>query len=358
MGASATPPSTKTDVIPGAPPGWIKSIATLLILWHFFAILVIVTSAGSSQFPAPPPIVRLTPYVRPYLEPLFLINAYRFYAPEPGPTDLLWIRYRYADESVRWKELPRRQDYAFRMQFQRELAAGLLLNLFVEQIPFDSNHPELANSVPNPRGMVVRFSRVGQICFASYVRHLAHMEKYQVNEKGSPLIGLDLYKVAHRILAPDDIKINMKHDDPRLYEIYFVGRHDLQGKREGSERDGFIYRHAEDLFAMIMQEDLVPYLERQGNPHYKSRTALGEHLETFGLPTPFRRAILNDPTLLNPKLSRLEISRQFQAVIERDDNAAEKQRILGGQRQPGAASSGGMIPPRTPAMETPRSPNP
>ncbi len=359
MSLPNTAPVEQDEHAPKRPPLWVKVVLSLVICWHFFAITVIVSSASSPQFPAPPPIVRITPYVRPYLEPLFLVNAYRFYAPEPGATDLLWVRYRYADETVRWKEMPRRQDYTFRMQFQRELAAGLLLNLFVEQVPYDPNQPELSTSSANPRGMVLRFSPVGQICFASYVRHLASLPAYQKSEQGAAMVGLELFKVAHRILAPDDIKINMKQDDPRLYDIYFVGKFNVQGVREGGQDAAFVYRHAEDLFAILVQDDLVPYLERHQNPHIKSRTGLAESLEAFGLPLPFRRPLLSDPTLLNPKLTRTEIARQFMAAVERDDNQAEKQRILGFHKQPGGAASGGMIPPRPNLKgETPRIPNP
>ena len=67
---------------------------------HFFAKFTTLINNGSMISE------RINKPFRPYLDFLFLSSAYQFFAPDPGPTSLIWFRVRYEDGTVRWKEWP------------------------------------------------------------------------------------------------------------------------------------------------------------------------------------------------------------------------------------------------------------
>src|SRR5262245_37113921 len=111
-------------------PLWAKIAVSAGIVWHFFAIFLAVTSEGGRG--NSPELCRKIYYQElgkvpayPYLRFLFLTNAYRFFAPNPGPTALLWFRVQYDDGSARWFELPDADEFVLRMPYQRRLALAL-----------------------------------------------------------------------------------------------------------------------------------------------------------------------------------------------------------------------------------------
>jgi hypothetical protein len=84
------------------PAGYRRVAASALAVFHFVGIFTVVTML-------PPPVPRgSAPFLaneawmnvyRPYLETIFMHNAYHFYSPEPGPPTLLWFKLNYVNEN-------------------------------------------------------------------------------------------------------------------------------------------------------------------------------------------------------------------------------------------------------------------
>lgn len=90
--------SPESPTVVAAPPRrGIKLAITLVLLFHFAALLSCVLAGGQ-----PFVMKQLCAFFRPYLRFMWLDNAYRFYAPEPGPTDVLWYYLKYEDGSATW----------------------------------------------------------------------------------------------------------------------------------------------------------------------------------------------------------------------------------------------------------------
>jgi hypothetical protein len=103
-------------------------ILSLLITLHFAGIATACLAAP----PTPWLVLQLwTRVFRPYLEFMYLNNAYHFYAPEPGPASYLWFRviFEAPDESEhgRWYKVPHvdengQVDHTVALEYQRFLA--------------------------------------------------------------------------------------------------------------------------------------------------------------------------------------------------------------------------------------------
>jgi hypothetical protein len=113
-----------------------RIVISLWILFHFAGILTAVTSVTtpSGRIPWLPTQLQVRVF-HDYLEFTYLINAYHFYSPEPGPPAILWFRVRYNDGTARWIKVPERENYSMGLNFQRMLALtenvahqGMILN--------------------------------------------------------------------------------------------------------------------------------------------------------------------------------------------------------------------------------------
>jgi hypothetical protein len=101
---------------------------SLLILFHFGGICIAALAASPSPWLVTQIWMRV---YRPYLEFMYLNNAYHFYAPEPGPASFVWFRLIYADPEGQevgvWEKVPRvdsrgRPDHSVALEYQRFLA--------------------------------------------------------------------------------------------------------------------------------------------------------------------------------------------------------------------------------------------
>src|SRR5437868_1267675 len=84
-----------------------RLIVSVLIVLHFVGICTAVVSAP----PAPWLVQQIWGRIyQPYLEFMYLNNAYHFYAPEPGPASYLWFRMYYEDAEgklwAHWIKVP------------------------------------------------------------------------------------------------------------------------------------------------------------------------------------------------------------------------------------------------------------
>src|SRR5262249_25410698 len=94
-------------VITAIPAGWRMLVGSVLILLHFAAILTAVTVVPPSDGPSPYVAPHLwTRASRPWLQFTMLNNGYHFYAPEPGPAQLLWFYVEFADGESVWVRIP------------------------------------------------------------------------------------------------------------------------------------------------------------------------------------------------------------------------------------------------------------
>jgi hypothetical protein len=96
---------------------------SLFILYHFGGMVVAITSVDppGSQGLWVSRQLWVRAY-RPYLQFMYLTNAYHFYSPDPGPPALLWFALQYDDGTYSWVKLPDRENSPISMHYQRMLA--------------------------------------------------------------------------------------------------------------------------------------------------------------------------------------------------------------------------------------------
>jgi hypothetical protein len=181
----------------------------------------VVTSAGSPEFPAPPLAVEANRLVMPYIRLVHLTSAYRFFARNPGPTDLLWFRLRFQSGRVRWVEWPDADARWLGVQQRRDLATGLALRSHLTR--------------PAPGARWPTLNAPGEACVSSFVRFLGRTE---AEESGDPVASVQAFLVAHRILIPYEIQMGWGYTDLRLYQpIVPLGTYDRSGRRVTSSPD-------------------------------------------------------------------------------------------------------------------------
>ncbi len=106
-----------------------RAVIGVLVLLHFGGILTAVLSAA----PTPWVIGQIWAlFYRPYLDFMYLNNAYHFYAPEPGPAASLWFRIESKDRQGKvhshWLKIPDMDDntgqprYPVALEYQRMVA--------------------------------------------------------------------------------------------------------------------------------------------------------------------------------------------------------------------------------------------
>jgi hypothetical protein len=369
-----------TPLTPVGPSSGKKLLVSFLVVAQFFVIFTVVTSASSPNFPSPKPAQDMATLTRPYAQAFFMHNAYRFYAPEPGPTNLLWARFQYTDGTCRWKEMPRLQDYSSRIPYQRHIALLLMLGMAANQVVVTPDGKEGAEALTDPNAVIKsRYSPIGRICIQSFVRHLAQLPDYsKYYGNGADLVSVEMYHVLHYYLAPDHTKLGWRYEDPRLYAVTYVGTYDPQGKpyvpksQDGSEplltdatgtpitaNSPYLQGvSVSELFAIrIVETDLLPFLQRE-QVNTESEAALAAALERFGMPLPFCWPILKDRSLLQPQ-SRESRQKLFEQVLLNDETPHARERLLNPPRQytaPQAPRTDQPSDPAHPGASNPKKP--
>jgi hypothetical protein len=271
---------------PASWPLWAKIVVSLLIVWHFFAIFLAVTSegyAGGRPELAYQLYYSEVPWTHGYLKGLFLTNAYRFFAPNPGPTTLIWFRLQYEDGSVRWVELPDGDEFVLRMPYQRRLALAMAIG---QNIAFDrEGRPFL--------------SVQGKAYLSSYVRHVAKkFPKVRTGRDGSttlvPVEKVQVTWVQHHWLEPWQVWAGWEHTDLRNYEYAYLGTYDVNGeiKQAPVFRDSFIGFGVAEFAALVLVQDVYPLLEQNRD------------LSEPALPPPIQKLLRDFPELYDPEARR------------------------------------------------------
>jgi hypothetical protein len=212
-------------------------VISLAILFHFGGIFTAVTTVP----PIPWITAQMWTYIyRPYLEFMYLSNAYHFYAPEPGPPTLIWAYVKYEDGSGQWVKLPRRQDYPLAVEYQRRLSLTESVNQLLPPngapaevrsrrlegwtqhgIP---GHPSMAENMQY-REPTIYSKRM----LESYSRYLARITPHH-DDPSIKVKSVKIYRVIHALLTQKELADGRDPTRLTTYVPYYQGEFDVDGK--------------------------------------------------------------------------------------------------------------------------------
>jgi hypothetical protein len=280
------------------PRTFIRLLVTALVVAHLFTIFVAVTSYSSPGFPAPQLSVRLNARLPPYLQAIFLNNAYRFFSPNPGTPWVFWFRVQYSDGGVSWVELPGRADRIVRARYQRRLNLAIQLGQYLEGEPTSDEQKTL--------------TPVGKTLLASAVRHVATAyARPAVN--GSPVTvrNVGIYSVRHAVLVPAQVRAGWDPIDLRTYQATFVGAYTATGERMDEFRPALVDQPIARVAAGIIDVDVLTRVrERAGAT---SDAILAE----VSLPEPIDRLVRRHSELLTAS-SHDDLTRRVESLFPDD----------------------------------------
>lgn len=269
---------------------WRRAVVSVIFVLHFGGIATAVLAAEPSPWLVQQIWTRI---YRPYLEFMYLNNAYHFYAPEPGPASYLWFRLYYEDPNngdiyPLWLKIPDYDDKTGKyrntlaLNYQRFLsmtentaAPAAPFSMMEEDgvTPADFVRRRAMNTPPGakewekirkdpilgtdltlkPGDLLIPLLRTApmqhqyypsrahvQMFLESFARHVAGRPYPQHPEY--KLKSLKIYRVRHEIpLAPVGPRVNVLNPrDPELYRPFYMGEYDPDGKMK-VKQDPFLY---------------------------------------------------------------------------------------------------------------------
>jgi hypothetical protein len=287
------------------PPTPRKVAASVLVLFHFGGIVTAVTSIPPHSSEPPWLAAQLwTRVYRPYLNFMYLNNAYHFYSPEPGPPAMVWFHLTYKDGQMEWVKVPDREHDPMpihhtrllsitemssdpspgpranvpglppEMQWDdflmdeetgkivkdsqgREKHAGLVPRRREgvtegsrerpggEKIPLDDPTlplPPVVNQYSEPRVFFKEMTR-------SAVHHVALTHPW-LGDPSNTLQSVKVYRLRQLIIPPRQMAYDVDAWDPSWHLVFFQGKFDPQGnllsvtyneKGDVVEQDPFLY---------------------------------------------------------------------------------------------------------------------
>jgi hypothetical protein len=256
---------------------------SLLVLFHFGGIC----TATLAQTPSPWLVTQIwTRIYRPYLEFMYLNNAYHFYAPDPGPSHYAWLRLIYegpdGQEVGVWEKVPRvdgngkaqhtvaleyqryialtegtvptetsativvidkegRADYAPFLKRRMTAVPNTNIVIGVEKpalaIPFDPLVPQARQYQPP--------NRMTKILLQSFARHgatLPHPEDAaHPDQPKYRLLRVKVYRVIHAIPGSAFLAAGVDPvRDPTYFQPFYMGEYNADGKLLDPD-DPFLY---------------------------------------------------------------------------------------------------------------------
>ncbi|MBX9580995.1 MAG: hypothetical protein K2X87_11860 [Gemmataceae bacterium] len=250
------------------PPGWRLGVVSAYILFHFAGIFLATVS------PNPTPWLVEQVYHRvynPYLQFLYLRNAYHFYSPEPGPASLLacLVKTEVGEEvtadgvrrkkyDTRWVVLPTRPadirdpmglTYYRRLCLTEQVARGAyspLVPQMFEKGEMQERRLRLATPGSDPYYPIVSADggaseyklptpEVTRYVLPAYAQHLIWEQTPDQDAAGRTTVKL--YRLEHRTLSvheltgkgmPGGRAIDPYH--PSTYRPFFLGEFDVRGR--------------------------------------------------------------------------------------------------------------------------------
>lgn len=185
---------------------------------------------------------------RPYLQFVYLNNAYHFYSPEPGPPSFMWYRLDYADGERRWLRFPDDMRSPIRAHFQRLLSIGESANQpsgrEPDQIRVEDVHQRIGQMLrmPDlPRDFIVPVAwrepaPNTRILLGSYARSVA--KRFPVSDKsGSELLEIRLWRVVHSIIGPEQFSRGLDPSARKYFVTAYQGLFDASGLVKTADPD-------------------------------------------------------------------------------------------------------------------------
>jgi hypothetical protein len=242
-----------------------RVVVSVAILFHFSGILTAVLSVPPPGRPVNWVVGQAwTRVYRPYLQFMYLTNAYHFYSPEPGPATLLWFRVEYADGTARRTKIIDRDLYPLDLQYQRRLSLTESTNQLDPPPTVMTKELEklLEKRVgqkipPHPQLLVTLQYRQpnlnSQKLLESYARYVARTTPHPTDPT-QPVTGVKIYRVVHNILGGDEFSRGIHPLDPTTYMAYYQGDFEPDGRlKESSMKVAW----TQDGYTVVDQD---PYL--------------------------------------------------------------------------------------------------
>jgi hypothetical protein len=252
-----------------------RVVLLVLVLFHFGGIVTAVTSAPPPSSDAPWVTRQLwTCVYRPYLQFMYLNNAYHFYSPEPGPACQLWFYIKFKDGTGEWLKVPQREDYATRQEYQRILSITESTNQCYPQPPSEymigrryqagNTHKPPIKPAPNvPAAMQYRRPYPSSaLMIKSYARYVAHTYK-STSDPDKEIATVKVYRVVHQIVPANEF-VDTDPNDPTFFWPYFQGEFDTNGEMVTQQREF-------DQEGVMIQDDdpflywLIPIMDEPKN---------------------------------------------------------------------------------------------
>jgi hypothetical protein len=237
--------------------GWVLSrvVVVVLVFMHFVGIACAIMSVPPPGRPPSWAAQQIWSVYQPYLQFLYLNNAYRFYSPEPGPPSLLWFYIEYADGSSRWLKLPTREEH-LRDPLGQEFTRRLSIASSVEQLgqmngpapTKDRLEAGQRDGVPPHAGMSMEIQyRVpepsSQKLLGEYARFVAEHFPSETNPN-LEVKGVKIYRVVHEMLTPallaEEGRRRAEPTDEWTYLPFYQGEFTKDGKLK-DPHDPYLY---------------------------------------------------------------------------------------------------------------------
>lgn len=227
-----------------------RCVISLVILVHFGGILSAVTNVPPSPWISS---WLWTYFYRPYLEFMYLNNAYHFYSPDPGPACLIWTYVKYEDGTGRWIKLPNRGDFPTALNYQRRLSLTESVNQLIpsQSIPpyqaevYKARRAAVAHVIPLHPSILdlsLQYRRPHKFTermLETYARHISHEAKH-LTDPNIGVVSVKIYRVVHTIPTPSMLAAGRSPIEEDTYVPYFMGEYDTQGNLLDDE-DPFLY---------------------------------------------------------------------------------------------------------------------
>lgn len=253
-------------------PVWRVGVISLYVLFHFGGIFLATTSPHTHNYPAPMVTIQLyTRIYHPYLQFIYMRNAYHFYSPEPGPASILVFllrtdtgqRVQATDHETgnpyerriyknQWVVMPRRPDdirdplglsYYRRLSLTEQLARGspgVIVPEIFEKSEVQARRLSRLTLIPlhptEPIGLQYRLpnSDVMRYLLPSYASHVILYHTPDADTAARTTVKI--YRLEHRTLRVETFASRQSDGSypspfhPTTYLPFFMGEYDAHGE--------------------------------------------------------------------------------------------------------------------------------
>ena len=239
----ATAFATIATILMWLPQNYRRLGVSLLVLLHFGGIVTAVTGPGAAPWLSSQLSTRV---YRPYLQFIYMTNAYHFYSPEPGPAHIMWFCIYYENGDTRWVKMPSRprdiQDPLSISYYRRLSLSEQLHALPMNRNPSDDvmrarlTRIQGVNGIPlHPEMPIIDQYRplpenYREHLLPGFVRHVASHKYYQHDDPHVRIKSIKVYYVEHFILTPDKVQAGAGFYDDFTYLPFYFGEHGPDGE--------------------------------------------------------------------------------------------------------------------------------